>query len=148
MSFTREPIHVALFNKLSTVAAFLTSSRKLQHWSDVPPVMQPAFFLTESIEDVVNKFPGANPVSEIRFDAYIYVNTGTSQDAPNTAPSTLFNPIVDAIFAALLPDNPVTNKCTLGNLVQHVWIEGQIKTDEGNLGDQGVVIIPIVVKAV
>ena len=62
-------------------------------------------------------------------------------------PSTILNGLVDAVAAALAPE-PASNKQTLGGLVQHVWIDGAIVTDEGVLADQAVAIIPITLKAV
>ena len=138
----REPIAVALFNKLSAVAQFKTTSRRLVLWSDVPASMQPALYVVES-DPVATQRPGLGPVWEWRFDVHVYVNTG---DDPDTPPGTLMNPILDAIEAALAPDNLVTNKQTLGGLVQHCWIEGKTQTDQGVLGGQGVAIIPVFIK--
>ena len=89
--------------------------------------------------------PGLNTVWTLDVDVFIYVNT---QDDKTVAPGTLINPLLDAVTAALAPDDISKNKCTLGGLVQHAWIEGRIETDEGLLGDQGVAVIPIAVKFV
>lgn len=144
---SREPILAALFKLLQGASAFQTASRRLRHWSDVPPPQQPALFLALRHEQVKMMPPGVPPVSLITCDVYVYANTGTTQADPLTAPSTVLNPLVDAIAAALAPDNLITNKQTLGGLAVHCWIEGRIDTDEGALGDQGVAIIPIVIKA-
>ena len=140
---TREPIAVALFTKLQGVAQFATASRRLKTWQDVTPADQPALFLASRTELATWQAPGLGVIWQIFFDAYVYVNTGTDQ---TIAPSTVMNPLLDAIEQVLLPDNLITNKQTLGGLVQHCWIEGRIDTDEGLLGSQGVAIIPIVVK--
>jgi hypothetical protein len=138
----REPIAEAVFARLQTVANFVTSSRRLRSWTDVSPAEQPALFLAQATQRATQK-PGLGPVWDWKFDAHIYVNTGQDTDV---APGTLMNPILDALEAAFAPDNVVTNKLTLGGLVQHCWIEGEIATDEGVLGGQGVSIIPIFVK--
>ena len=137
----REDIAAALFAKLQTAAGFKTASRRLRHWDDVPPAQQPALFLSLKTEDIAT-VPGLNPVSKITYDAVIYAHTAGNE---KVTPSSLLNPLVDAVQATLKPD-AAYNKQTLGGLVQHVWIEGRIVTDEGVLGDQGVVIIPIVMK--
>lgn len=142
---SREPILAALFAKLQAVSTFAIASRRLQAWADVSPADQPALFLILRKEMVTTQPPGTDPVSLLYCDVYLYANTGGDK---TIAPSTILNPLVDAIAAALVPDNVMTNKQTLGGLVQHCWIEGEIATDEGVLGDQGVVIIPIVIKAV
>lgn len=141
---SREPIISALFAKLQTVAGITTYSRRLVSWADVSDGAQPALYLTMRHEQVETKPPGMNPVSVITCDVYLYAYTGDL----GTTPDTILNPLVDAVAAVLAPDNVVTNKQTLGGLVQHCWIEGRIETSEGLLGGQGVVIIPIVIKAV
>lgn len=140
---TREDIYIALFQRLSACAEFITASRRMRHWSDVAPADQPALFQCEP-RQIAQRSPGLDTVWLLPVDAYVYVNTGADRDM---APGRIMNPLLDAISAALAPDNPMTNKCTLGGLVVHCWIEGEIETDEGALGDQGVAIIPIVIKA-
>lgn len=71
-------------------------------------------------------------------DVYIYVKTD------GESPSSLLNPLLDAVEQALQPQHPDINQWqTLGGLATHCWIEGTIETDEGTLGDQAVAIIPI-----
>lgn len=53
------------------------------------------------------------------------------------------NTILDAIDAALQPDDPINNVLTLGGLVSHVWIEGDVFADTGDLDGQGMFIVPI-----
>lgn len=139
----REPIHAALFAKLQAVSKFNTASRRFKHWSDVLPADQPALFLTRRVEVATQKPVIGTAVWDIPFDVAIYVNTGS--DAA-VSPAELLNPLLDAIEAVMVPDNLSTNKNTLGGLVQHCWIEGQIQTDEGVLGAQGVALIPILVR--
>lgn len=139
----REAIYQALFVKLQAPASFKTASRRLKHWSDVAPADQPALFLTQRTE-TATATPGLNPVWLLNVDVYIYAHTNGDSAI---APSSILNPLIDAIVTAL-PFEVVSNKQTLGGLVQHCWIEGQVQTDEGSLGDQGVVIIPIVLKVV
>lgn len=138
---SRETIYAALFAKLSGLAGFTTKSRKLKHWADTAPSEQPALFVIQRTESV-QTVPGLNPVLELRVDIYLYAHT---RGDPSKAPSEILNPLLDAVAAALAPD-VITNKQTLGGLVQHAWIEGSIETDEGVLGDQGVVIVPVIIK--
>ncbi|QDD62649.1 hypothetical protein EJD96_00070 (plasmid) [Herbaspirillum seropedicae] len=136
----REQIYAALFAKLSASSAFKTKSRKLRHWADVKDIEQPALFQAQKRELAMTT-PGQPTVWSLQVDVYIYVHQ------KNGMPSTLLNGLLDALADSLAPD-PITNKCTLGGLVQHAWIEGAIETDEGTLGDQAVAIVPIVIKAV
>jgi hypothetical protein len=136
----REAIYSALFDKLSNAAEFITVSRRLKHWSDVAAADQPALFQAQRRE-IVEGEPGLPRMHLLHVDAYIYASTGD----PDASPGEMINPLLDAIEAALAPD-PITNKQRLGGLVEHVWVEGEIETDEGTLGDQGVCIVPLVIK--
>ncbi|WP_034302536.1 hypothetical protein [Herbaspirillum sp. RV1423] len=136
----REQIYSALFAKLAAAPGYKTTSRKLLHWADVKPQEQPALFQAQRREMALTT-PGQPTVWSFEVDVYVYVY------AKSSAPSQLLNPLLDAIGTALAPD-PITNKCRLGGLVEHAWIEGAIQTDEGTLGDQAVAIIPIVIKVV
>ena len=139
---TRETIYSALFDKIGAAAPFVTASRRLRHWQDVGPSEQPALFMAQRNE-VVEMKPGMNPVTTLHVDVYLYARTNN----PDKSPGQILNPLLDAVVATLgTPDSPTTNKLTLGGLVQHCWIEGTIETDEGVLGDQGVVIVPVAIK--
>jgi hypothetical protein len=139
---TREPIYAALFEKLRVISSLVTASRKLKHWADVPDIQQPALFQAQKSENVTGmpKFPR---VWELAVDVYLYVKTAKD---PQAAPSTILNPLMDAVQNALAPDDPKLERCTLGGLVEHCWIEGRVETDEGALGDQAVAIVPILIK--
>jgi hypothetical protein len=137
----REPIYAALYARIAAAAGFKTISRRLRHWDDVPQGDQPAMFMAQKSESV-STTPGLPSVSVMAVDVYIYAHT---QGDKTIAPGTILNPLLDAVVGALAPD-PITNKCTLGGLVQHAWIDGTIETDEGVLGDQAVCVIPITIK--
>lgn len=132
----REAIYAALFEKLKAVPGLVFSSRRLQHWSDVPAINQPALFMAQTGQSCtqVRGMP-----KKWTFAAQVYVYANTSGD---DAPASVLNPLLDAIEAALTPDIGVVCQ-TLGGLVEHCWIEGEIQTDEGALGDQAIAVIPI-----
>lgn len=138
----REAIYSAFFDKIKNVTKFQVASRRLRHWSDVAPADQPALFVAQRAE-TVQPAPGMPPVWEFRADIYIYANTRGDQ---SRAPAEILNPILDAVIAALAPSPITAGKQTLGGIVEHCWIEGSVQTDEGVLGDQGVIIIPVVLK--
>lgn len=137
----REAIYSALFAKLQSSASFATASRRLRHWDDVPAAEQPAIFQAQKREQV-STVPGQPPVWVLAVDVYLYARTGGGL---NDSPATTLNPLLDALELALAPD-PISNKQTLGGLVQHAWIDGSIETDEGVLGEQAVAIVPITIK--
>ena len=134
---TREPIYAALFALIQSAAPFVTTSRRLRHWSDVAAAEQPALFMIQKSETAEERRP--LPIKwRARVDLYLYAQAGGEL----TAPASVVNPLLDALEAALAPD-PVSHVQTLGGLVQHCWIAGKIETDEGVLGGQTVAIVPI-----
>ncbi len=138
----RETIYAALFAKISAAPGFVTMSRRLKHWTDVPPSQQPALYQSQR-KELAEQADG-RPVRWIfELDLLVYVNVSTDK-----LPSTALNTQVDAVLATLVPDNQMTGKCTLGGVVTHAWVEGTIETDEGTLGNQAVAIIPIRIRAV
>lgn len=137
----REAIYAALFAKLSLVDGFTTVSRRLRHWDDVPQSEQPALFQAQKRESV-STTPGLNQVWVLAVDVYLYAHTAGDK---SKSPGEIINPLLDAVVAALAP-SPISNKQTLGGLVEHAWIDGTIETDEGVLGEQGVCIVPITIK--
>ena len=135
---TREPIYSALFALWQNLPGVITWSRRLEHWSDVPPSKQPALYQIQRHEDP-KTVRGIPTTWHLSVDLYIYVNSGLDPDA---VPSLILNPILDAIETALAPD-PASGFQTLGGLVSHAWISGRIETSEGALGAQEVAIVPI-----
>jgi len=135
----RETIYAALFAKVSGIAGVKSSSRRLKHYQDVSPADQPALFQRQVNEDFI-RARGLPIKLNMKAELYLYVNTAGDSAV---APSTILNPLVDAIDAALAPSPGPENTQTLGGLVSHCWIGGAIEIFEGVLGDQAVVIIPI-----
>lgn len=137
MSIQREPIFAALAARLGTLPGVVTFSRRLRHWNDVAAVEQPAVFLAQGAQNATTD-TGLPTIWTLSADLYVYVRTDGGQD-----PGPILNQVLDAIDAALAPDNDVAGRQTLGGLVHYCRIEGAIETDEGTLGDQAVAIIPI-----
>jgi hypothetical protein len=142
---TREPIYAALFALLAGAAPFKVASRRLRHWTDLDPAEQPALFLVQKRE-TAKQAEGAPAEWRAEADIYLYCQAPDDE----TAPSSVLNPLIDAVEAALLPQGAdlATGTQSLGGLVRHCWISGAIETDEGALGGQAVAIIPIELLAV
>jgi hypothetical protein len=111
--------------------------------SDVAPASQPALYLTSAGEGV-EQIHGLPPKRTLYARVWLY--TYSSPDL-GTAPSAQINQLLDAIETALAPTQPSPDGLgmvqTLGGLAYHCWIQGNIETDEGLLGPQGVCVIPI-----
>lgn len=139
----REQIFVALYNLIAdNIDSHLDftikkKSRVLKHWDDVMPVEQPCIFLTKGHEKI-RQTTGLN--SEIVMSANVWVYA--QHKDKTVSPATISNKILDALQKCLVTDSP-TNTLTLGGLVHHCWIEGDVVTDEGFLGTQAVIQVPI-----
>ena len=101
---------------------------------------KPALFLSQHTETLTTS-PGGDRHWQFSLIALIYVHT---QADKTIAPTTLLNPIIDSVVAALLPD-AITKRNTLGGVVMDAQISGAIEID--HYDDQAVVAIPITIKA-
>lgn len=135
----REAIYKALFallqDKLDSVTTF---DRVLAHWDDVSPNMQPALFMAQGSQ-TAQQATGLPTKYVLNAKLWLY----THRDTSNEIPSAAINNILDELDAALAPPAGPSFKQTLGGLVEHCWINGDIETDEGTLGVQSVAIVPI-----
>jgi hypothetical protein len=148
MNVSRETIMTALFKLLQGVTfaptsdgatAFLTTSRKLKLWSDVP--QQPALYMAEHAENLAYQSENLPSKTTIDVDVYVYFKPSPTSD-DDTAGSIYLNNILDGIDAAIAPD-VVTNRQTLGGLVSHCRIDGKVLKDPGDIDGQGLAVIPI-----
>lgn len=122
-----------------TFTGIITASRRLSHWNDVMPADQPAMYLVKKSEKNEKK-RGVPDKWIFNFELYVYVNTTND---PNVIPTSLMNPILDEITNMFAPDDLANDALTLGGLVSHVAVNGELITDEGVLGDQAITIVPI-----
>jgi len=137
MYVDREQIYDALFQLIGQAPGINLKARRLRHWADVPDSQQPALFMLQRNETPL-QVTNMPPRWKLNVELYLYAKT---QDI-NEAPSAILNPIIDYVDRALAPINGMENQ-TLGGLVHYCRISGALQTDEGLLGDQAVVIIPV-----
>lgn len=145
MTLAREPILVANFNLLqqtlglkSNGGLMKTITRRLKVWTDVPAEQCPYICQAQPSENHQWPMPALEDHIRMQLKLWIYVKVGATE-----VPGTLMNPILDAIQAAYGPDSPTTHKQTLGGLVKHARINGEILTSEGWLGDTEIAVVPI-----
>jgi hypothetical protein len=148
VNFTREPIFVALWNLITShptiQATFVQTARLLVHHSQVPgnAAGMPALYMIERSESHVRKGQGISDLRTLRPFLVMYFSTAQGTGA---LPATQCNNALDAIdYCINIPGNPA-NTQTLGGLVQHVYIEGEVTIDEGLLQETSVVVVPITI---
>jgi hypothetical protein len=134
----REQIITALFNLALTAANFNTSGRRLQLWSKVASF--PALF----VQSTGTHYPprdvrGLPPKRTITAELWVYTDVGKD---PNANPEAALNDIIDAIEITLAP-NIISGVQTLGGLVSHAWIEGEVEQFPGVLDGIAKAIIPV-----
>lgn len=138
MTPSRETILSALFDLALTAATFNTSGRRLQLWSKVASF--PALFIQSTGTHYPPREARALPPKRtITAELWVYTDVGKD---PNANPEKGLNDIIDAIEAALAP-NIVSNVQTLGGVVSHAWIEGNIEQFPGVLDGIAKAIIPV-----
>lgn len=145
-----EPIYAALFalGQAATGIPAANCGRKLKMIDDIPSTASfPALFQTQLSEDWIGTPGNLPPRGTAHVSWVVYVDDGGDE---NVAHSTLLNPLVDALKAAIkLPPNPATFQTgtqNLGGLVESVRLEGTIKFAEGVLANRGLAVIPLIIK--
>ena len=130
----------ALFALVSAIPGIITASRRVLHWTDVPPAQQPALIQEEWEETAHHVGRGFPTKWTLSLNLALYVNVGNDQQA---APSMVLNPLLDAIVAALEPPAGQEEQ-TLGGLVSHCRVSGKVVIAEGgSLGPQAAALIPV-----
>lgn len=148
MIASRESVLGALFTKLKNAQfsspvngsnTWRTTSRRVKLWGDVPPASRPALFMTDHHETYQYKAQNEPVLTTINVDVFVYID---ARD-PGATPSSMLNIIMDAITSAIGPTPGFEQKQTLGGLVSHCRIEGEVLKDPGDLDGDGMLIIPI-----
>jgi hypothetical protein len=127
-------------NGTKVLKSFYTHAK---HWIDVPAELQPSGTLDPTTEKRTVR-RGMPPKIEMTALLRIYVATGADID-PTVDANGMLNPIIDAIEAALQIDDVINEACTLGGLVSHCAIDGKLERFSGTLGNEAVVVIPIII---
>lgn len=144
MNVARETIYAALFDLISGVPGFVTKSRHLKHWTDTTKIEQPALFQVQGKQAPQQDRRGLPPKWLLRAELFIY----TYADPTDPVPVQKLNTLVDGIDSVLGPapgGDQIANAQTLGGLVSHCWLDGEIEIFDGALGQQSVAIIPIAI---
>lgn len=131
----------ALLALIQSGGYFITASRRLRLWTDVPQSEQPAVFIAERNDVVTRQSESMPSKTTLGVDLFIY----TAASNPDDVPATKLNKAIEAIEAVLAPTRAdlVRNRQTLGGLVSHCYVDGEIFKEPGDLDGQGLAIIPL-----
>ena len=145
MNNTRESIAAALFAllqgaKVGGSSPFTTMTRSARVWSDTGPDQMPALLLIHTGEQATQQGPFGLTRWKMNFDCLIYLRRDAGPDATF---DTQLNNILDAIDSVMQSTPDQGQRQTLGGLVTHAWIEGEILIDPGILDQQAAILIPI-----
>lgn len=142
----REPIYAAVFAFFAALTvgnapAFAIATRKLRTWEDTAPEEQPALLVRQG-KEAANYRKGLPTIWTCDIALLLFVHTNAQLDGA-VIPSQILNPLLDAIEAAIVVDDLSNNSATLGGLVSHCAINGDITYFEGTMGDEAVAVVPI-----
>ena len=135
--FSRETIYGALFALVSGPAAFVTKTRRIKEYADVDQTLQPAILQIETGEKW-DAPPGKPPLVTLTCRLFIYCESAD----PTSPVSTQMNALLDAVMSALASTQWQHFRQTLGGLVSHARIAGDVTIAEG-LSGQSEAIVPI-----
>ncbi|ARN83679.1 hypothetical protein B1812_14995 [Methylocystis bryophila] len=123
-------------------SGFVSVSRRLKLWSDVPKSQRPALFVAEHREQQSYQNEALPAKTTLAVDLFVYIDAGDK----NTIPAIALNTILDALEAALRPVNG--SRQTLGGLVSHCRIDGAVLKDPGDLDGDGLLWVPLKILAI
>ena len=143
----REMIWLALYQhlKMAVGSSFTTISRRHVMPPKLMPEQQPALFVIQ-MKERREAMEGLPTTLTLEGFLILYVPAPMSEDTledEQDLTATTFNRFFKAIDDAFVPDNPTRRTFTLGGLVQHCWIEGDVEQDPGIFTTQGAAIIPV-----
>ena len=139
MNGERETILLALFALSEKVRLdgqqFTTRARKVQTFDQIGGDNMPALLQGEYDETFsqVTRLPYKRTLSA----AWIMYHK-----PPEEGGASANNALMDSVERAFAPDDP-TGGFTLGGLVYHAHIDGQVFKDPGDLDGQAMVVVPI-----
>lgn len=142
----REAIDVALWNLLTSdprvQGQFQTMSRYTQHHENVALLAMPALFMLQEGETWARPGKGMSPKRTLKRRLWLYASTS----APTVVyPATIINAMLDVIDDVLTQPGTPDNTVTLGGLVEHVYIDGEIVIAEGLLQSHSLMHAPITI---
>lgn len=143
MNLPRNRYFDALETLVKTVADFKLVSRRMKLYHECNVAQDfPAMFIMSPTEQYSREL-GEGVPSRVVIEATIFIYLAGGKDISASAvPMNALNDIMDKVDDVLKP-NPLTAKQTLGGIVSHCWIEGEVIKEPGDLDGEGIIAIPI-----
>jgi hypothetical protein len=149
---TRTEVKAATFAKITSMtfatpvqgqSTWVTASQKLKLWGEVDVTLRPAVFLVSHSEE--DEYRGLGLYRRrLRLAAWCYTRCSET-DIGDTQLDTIMDSF-EATFGQAAVDNFSTNECTLGGLVYFVRIDGKVFRDPGDLDNDAMLIVPLLVE--
>ena len=145
MRVAREAVMSALVTQLETatfaravtgVTSWKSVSRKLLMFDQVQLAQRPFLIVTDHHENWSYQSENTPPKLTLRCNLFVYTNAKGSTNSP----ASDLNVIMDAIDAAL--QSPFGAQ-TLGGLVAHCRVDGEVLKDPGDIDGDGLLWVPI-----
>ena len=130
---------------INGATSWVTTGGRLKLWADVPSLDQPAAFVTkhrERREIARAPIQAGLEVRYLHLAIYCYSRT----DDPDIEGSDDLDTMMEAFDAAFTADKMGTLLLTLGGLAYYARIEGQIFQDPGDIDNQTMMIVPVIVE--
>ncbi len=137
---TREAVLDALLAKVQALGYFVSTGRRARDPATIGPAQSPACFLVVSSEEIARPSQNLSAIRTLTVSAFLYNDIGA---APNLYPETALNNAMEQLEAALAPDNPRTQFCTLGGLVYAAYLKGTVHRAPAELTGKALAIVPI-----
>ena len=146
---TRQQVMTAILNVIQAMTfstpingqtTWQTVSNRLRLFSDVSSDQQPAAFLVTHRE--VDEYRGLGLLRRrLELGVWCYSRSDSTPGQPQ------LDTMMEAFEASFnVPDNPSDNSNTLGGLVYWCRIEGKVFKDPGDIDNQTMLIVPIIVE--
>lgn len=127
---------------INGVNSWRTVSNRLRLWADVPSDQQPAAFVVTHRE--MDEYRGYGLVRRrLELGVWCYTRSDSTPGGPD------LDALMESFeqrFGQAAVDNNSTNQFTLGGLVEWCRIEGSVFKDPGDIDNQTLLIVPIVVE--
>jgi hypothetical protein len=130
---------------INGASTWVTSGPRLKHWSDVPSSDQPAAFVTSHRERrLISGQPSPLGLERRILNLLVYCYSRT--DDPAAVGSDDLDTMLEAFDVALAFDKPGTLLLTFGGLAYYGRIEGTVFQVPGDIDNQTMMIVPVVVE--